>query len=156
MELVENTMDVSLDTFLERPLFCFVATTSETGEPRVSPLWYLWEGDSLWLLGDAVGRSYVDRLERTTSAAVAIVDFDVTTGRVQHVGMRGVPTVEPLDEERLQRQLSRYLGDDPDEWDERFRELDPARWRYVRIEPETVVMRDQSFAPSLAPSEVGR
>ena len=39
MEVIENTLDADVETFLQRPLFCFLATTDE-GAPRVSPLWF--------------------------------------------------------------------------------------------------------------------
>ena len=149
MELVENSLECSLDTFLDRPLFCFVAALSRTGKPRISPLWYLWEDDSIWIIGDTVGKSYVSRIERRPETAVAIVDFDVHSGLVQHVGMRGESAVVPLEEGRVFRLLRRYLGPDEDEWDPRFAELDPERWAFLRFDPETVVARDQSFVPSL-------
>lgn len=41
------------EDLLSRPLFCFVEMLSTDGhDPRVSPLWFLWEDDALWILGD--------------------------------------------------------------------------------------------------------
>lgn len=147
MEVVENTLDTPLDSFLDRPLFCFLGQVAD-GEPRISPLWYLWEDEQIWIIGDTVGKSYMERVERNPETTVAIVDFDVTTGRVEHVGMRGHATVSPLTDDRVFRLLRRYLGDDTDEWDPRFAELDDDRWSFVEFTPDTVVARDQSFAPS--------
>lgn len=144
MEVVENTLDPDLDEFLDRPLFCFLAQTSEEG-PRVSPLWYLWEDGALWMVAMLRNRSYPDRIRRDPRAAVAVVDFDPNTGLVQHVGFRGRGTLEPFDEGRATRLLRRYLGDDEAEWDERFCDLDPEDYRLVRVDPETVVARDQSY-----------
>ena len=149
MEVLENTLDEPLDEFLARPLFCFLGTSSPEGHPRISPLWFLWEDEHIWIIADTTGKSYPRRVERSPETAVAIVDFDVETGLVQHVGMRGQANLTPLDERRTYRLLRRYLGDDPDEWDPRFADLNPERWSFIEFSPETVVARDQSFVPSL-------
>jgi len=57
MEVVENTLSVPLERFLARPLFCSFAQESDTG-PRVSPLWFLWEGGAIWNVAQMTGRSY--------------------------------------------------------------------------------------------------
>lgn len=148
MEIVENTLDVSLDEFLEQPLFCFLGTASREGHPRISPLWYLWEDERIWVIGDTE-KTYMKRVERHPRTSIAVVDFDVHSGLVHHVGMRGQADVVPLEENRAYSLLRRYLGDNRDEWDPRFASLDPERWGFLRFEPETVVARDQSFSPSL-------
>lgn len=148
MDVVENTLDVSLDTFLEQPLFCFLSTLSLDGFPRISPLWYLWEDERIWIIGDSE-KTYKKRIEHHPQTSIAVVDFDVFSGRVHHVGMRGNAEIVPFDGDRVYRLLRRYLGEDTDAWNSRFVDLDPERWRFLRFEPETVVARDQSFSPSL-------
>jgi nitroimidazol reductase NimA-like FMN-containing flavoprotein (pyridoxamine 5'-phosphate oxidase superfamily) len=143
MEIVENSMEVPLEAVLERPLFCFFATTDE-GLPRISPLWYLWEDGTVWIIADD-GKTYVDRVRKTPHAALAMVDFLPGSGVVRHVGFRGMATVEPFDEERADRLLRRYLGPNPGTWDERFKSPWSDRWQFIRFEPETVVARDQSY-----------
>ena len=149
MELLENTLDEPLDEFLSRPLFCFLGTASVEGHPRISPLWFLWEDERIWILADTVGKSYPGRVEQRPEAALAIVAFDVESGLVQHVGMRGTAKLTSFDENRTYRLLRRYLGDNPDDWDPRFADLDPERWSFIEFSPETVVARDQSFVPSV-------
>ncbi len=149
MEIVENTLEDDLETVLERPLCCFLGTASSDGHPRVSPLWYCWEDGAVWIIADGVGKTYTDRVRRRPETSLAIVDFDPRAGLVHHVGMRGRSTIEPFDEGRAHRLLERYLGPEREQWDPRFTALDPDRWRFVRFEPDTVVARDQSFAPSL-------
>lgn len=154
MDIVENTLDVDLDSFLARPLFCFLGTLAE-GRPRVTPLWFLWEDGAVWIVANDE-KSYPQRVRATPAATVAVVDYDRATGRVQHVGMRGTATVEPHDPERAIRLLKPYLGPDPREWDQdRF--PDPHEWDdrmvLLRFEPETVVARDQSYAPAPAVRE---
>lgn len=149
MDIVENTLDVGIETFLERSLFCFLGTV-EAGDPRVSPLWFLWEDGAVWIVANEE-KTYPERVEARPETALAVVDFERATGRVQHVGMRGTATVEPHDPERAIRLLKPYLGPHPEEWDQdRF--PDPHEWgaEMVMVEfvPGTVVARDQSYAPS--------
>lgn len=149
MDIYENTLSGSLDAFLDRPLFCFLSQVTLEGKPRLSPLWYLWEDGKIWILADTVEKSYTTRVEQRPETAVAIVDFDVHTGRVEHVGMRGRAELTALEDDRRDRLLRRYLGDDKSAWDPRFVDLDEDRWAFIEVTPETVVARDQSFAPSL-------
>ena len=148
MKLVEDTLGVDVDTFLARPLFCFLSTGTEEG-PRVSPLWYDWGGHHLWIVADPVTKSYPERIERDPRTAVAVVDFDAERGLVQHVGMRGRASVEPFDPERATAVFSRYMGP-RERWDDRFLGVfdTQERYRLVRFDPETVVARDQSYAPT--------
>lgn len=148
MRIVENTMSVPLSTVLERPLFCYFATTDD-GLPRVSPLWYLWEDETIWIIADDE-KTYPDRVRATPAAAVAVVDFLPGSGVVRHVGFRGTATVEPFDEDRANRLLRRYLGPDPETWDERFLTPWSERWKFIRFEPETVVARDQGYEVAIA------
>lgn len=148
MEVVENTLEESLDAVLAKPLFCFLGMVSAAGDPRVSPLWYLWEDEAIWIIADSE-RTYTTRVERHPTTAVAIVDFEVETGRVVHIGMRGEAEVTPLDRDRVHRLLRRYLGPDESAWDPGFHDLSEDRWRFIRFRPATVVARDQSYTPSL-------
>ena len=152
METVENTLDVEIEKFLARPLFCHLATASEEG-PRVSPLWFLWEDDAIWIIATRATKTFPDRIEEDPRTAISIVDFDPETGRVQHVGLRGYATVEPFDGDRGERLVTQYLGEEKTEWDEQFRELreEAEKYAFVRFVPESVVARDQSYSGSFAP-----
>jgi len=144
MEIVENSLDGDLDEFLDRPLFCFLGQRSEGG-PRLSPLWFLWEDGAVWNVARLSGRSYPDRVRRYPESALAVVDFEPRTGRVEHVGMRGTAALEPYDEGRADRLFRKYLGEDRAEWPAMFGEIDPDGYRLVRFDPETIVARDQSY-----------
>lgn len=144
MELVEDTLPVELSSFLERPLFCFLATRAPDG-PRVSPLWFHWEDGAIWIIADTETKSYPDRVRGHPETALSIVDYDPGTGLVQHVGMRGEATLVPFDETLARRLLRRYLGPDVPSWDPRFAGPWDDRWRLLRFEPATVVARDQSY-----------
>lgn len=71
----------------QRPLFAHLTTVSDGG-PGESPVWFLWEDNTLWLIASDRS-SYTVRLQKDTRAAVGIVDFDLARGFLQHVGMRG-------------------------------------------------------------------
>ncbi len=132
-----------LDEFFGRPLFAHLATNSEHG-PRESPVWFLWKDEALWVIG---GTSFPTNLERDPRCAVGIVDFDPTTGLVQHVGLRGTAAVLPLEPQVVTLIFVKYMGDDQNAWDPRF--LPSVHGEedvpMIRITPDTVVVREQSY-----------
>jgi hypothetical protein len=133
-----------LEDILSRPLFAHLATASTEG-PRESPVWFLWEGGALWIIGNYVSDSFPKRIEREPRCAIGIVDFSVSSGMVQHVGFRGRARLEPHDPMRMKRLLGRYMGE-MENWDTRFVEiLDDTDYIFIRFEPETAVVRDQSY-----------
>lgn len=149
MDVVEDSLDVALDRFLERRVMAHLTTSSADG-PRHSPVWFLWEEECLWILANTAERTFPDRIERDPRCAVGIVDFDPTTGRLHHVGFRGRATVEPLDPDRAERLLERYFRTGSENWNgDRFG--DPHEWGeemvFIRFVPETVLARDQSYEP---------
>jgi Pyridoxamine 5'-phosphate oxidase len=143
-DLNEDEARRLIDEILSRPLFAHLATLSEHG-PRESPVWFLWEDESLWIIGNYRTDSFPKRIESDARCAIGIVDFEVSTGLVQHVGFRGRARLEPHDENRLKRLLGRYMGE-LENWDERFVEIiGDTDYVFVRFEPETAVVRDQSY-----------
>ncbi|HEV2914193.1 MAG TPA: hypothetical protein VGX92_13005 [Pyrinomonadaceae bacterium] len=144
-ELDDERSLALMNGLLARPLFAHLATASELG-PRESPVWFLWEDEALWIIGNYRTDSFPARIERDARCAVGIVDFDAGAGLVQHLGFRGRARLVPLDRQRMKRLLSRYLGEETSAWDQRFVEiLDDADFVFVRFEPETAVVRDQSY-----------
>jgi hypothetical protein len=129
---------------LSLPLFAHLATSSPEG-PRESPVWFIWEAGALWMIGNYVTDSFPKRIEREPRCAIGVVDFDVTRGLVRHLGFRGRARLEPHDASRMTRLLERYMGRQED-WDARFVEiLDDTDYIFIRFEPETAVVRDQSY-----------
>lgn len=144
-DLQEEQAQALLADLLARPLFAHLATASEMG-PRESPVWFLWEDEAVWIIGNYRTDTFPARLEREPRCALGIVAFNRETGLVQHVGFRGRASLLPHDRHRLQRLLSRYLGPRVEDWDERFSKiLGDAEYVFVRFEPLTAVVRDQSF-----------
>jgi hypothetical protein len=133
-----------LDEILSRPLFAHLATQSSEG-PRESPVWFLWEDKAVWIIGNYKSDSFPKRIEEEPRCAIGVIDFNVSSGLVQHVGFRGRARLLPHDRERMIRLLGRYMGEMRN-WDERFVEiLDDTDYIFIRFEPETAVVRDQSY-----------
>src|SRR5262245_55998201 len=82
-----------LEEFLARPLYAPLAHASPDG-PRESPVWFQWDGRAFWIIG---GSSFPANLRREPRCALGIVDWDLATGRSQHVGIRGRAAVVPFD-----------------------------------------------------------
>jgi Pyridoxamine 5'-phosphate oxidase len=143
-DLDEDAARDLLSDLLSRPLFAHLATVSDQA-PRESPVWFLWENGALWIIGNYRTDTFPKRIELEPRCAIGIVDFNSSTGVVQHVGFRGRARLEPHDEERMKRLLSRYMGE-VDQWDERFVEiLGNTDYIFICFEPETAVVRDQSY-----------
>jgi len=142
--------DFDVDDFLQRPLVAHLATASHDG-PRESPVWFLWEDNAMWLVGNERD-SFPKRLQVDGRCAVGVVEFDLQRGLLKHVGIRGIATVLPLDRLRLHRLLRRYLGENEAMWNPRFRASVIDRLTLmVRIEPMSVVARDQSYFANIPP-----
>ena len=143
-DLDEEAARSLMNDVLSRPLFAHLATSSEAGA-RESPVWFLWEEGALWIIGNYRTDSFPKRIERDPRCAVGVVDFDPSAGLVRHVGFRGRAALRPHDEERIGRILGRYMGRQ-ETWDPRFVEvLGDTDYVLVRFEPETAVVRDQSY-----------
>jgi hypothetical protein len=144
-DLDEEAARCLMNDVLTRPLFAHLATASEHG-PRESPVWFLWEDGAIWIIGNKETDSFPSRIAAEPRCALGIVDFDRSTGVVQHVGFRGRASVEPHNRDRMERVFTRYMGE-MSHWDSRFvKILDDADYIFIRLEPETVVVRDQSYA----------
>ncbi|UUU20554.1 pyridoxamine 5'-phosphate oxidase family protein [Streptomyces sp. DSM 40750] len=79
-----------LDAFLSAQRTCRVATVSSDGAPHVSPLWFVWDGTSLWLYSITRSRRW-STLRRDPRVAV-VVDAGEEYGELRGVELSG--TVE--------------------------------------------------------------
>lgn len=147
LEIIRGNRSFDLDEFLKKPLFAHLSTLSANG-PRESPVWFHWENECIWIIGTPSSDSFPGRVEENPKCAIGIVELDHTTGKVLHAGFRGCATVESFDKGITNRLLTRYLGSNHEKWDPMFRELDDNNI-LIRFVPETVVVRDQSFNPSI-------
>lgn len=159
MKIVEKSVSAGdreifeLNEFLARPLYAHLAHNSAEG-PRESPVWFHWAGQALWIIG---GSSFPTNLKRDPRCAVGIVDWNPATGLSQHVGFRGRAEVLPFDPAMARTIFRRYFGPDESDWDRRFDDVftGESGLELVRIVPETVVIRDQSYKPTRFAREQG-
>jgi hypothetical protein len=98
-----------LADFLAVARTCRVATTGPAG-PHVSPLWFLWHEDSLWLYSITSSQRFTD-LQRDPRVAVVIDDGDryeelrgveltgraEVVGEVPRTGDRDLPELVPVE-----------------------------------------------------------
>lgn len=83
-----------LDEFLCTERTCRVATVDSSGRPHVVPLWFAWDGDSLWLSSLVRSQRWTD-LERDPRVAV-VVDAGDEFGELRGVELLG--TARPVGE----------------------------------------------------------
>src|ERR1700761_413100 len=75
-----------LDQFLAGERTCRVATASPQG-PHLTPLWYVWDGTTLWLTSLVRSQRWTD-IERAPRVAV-LVDAGEEYGELRGVELRG-------------------------------------------------------------------
>ena len=106
------------DEFLTQARTCRVATISPAG-PHVSPLWFVWHDESIWLYSITSSRRFTD-LQRDPRVAIVIDDghgyeelrgVEITgtarvVGEVPRTGGLAVPELEPVE----QAFASKYQG----------------------------------------------
>ncbi len=70
-----------LEHFLTKPLFAHLSTSSEQGAKDL-PVWFHWENNCLWILGNFKTDSFPTRIEKYPKCAIGIVDFNHMNGKV--------------------------------------------------------------------------
>jgi Pyridoxamine 5'-phosphate oxidase len=93
-----------VDAFLSTERTCRVATAGRDGRPHVAPLWFVWDGTSLWLNSIVRSQRWTD-LERDPRVAV-VVDAGVEFSELRGVELSG--TVAPVGD------IPRTATPDPD------------------------------------------
>ncbi len=93
-----------VDEFLATERTCRVATASRDGRPHVAPLWFVWDGTSLWLNSVVRSQRWTD-LARDPRIAV-VVDAGVEYSELRGVELSGA--VAPVGD------VPRTAAPDPD------------------------------------------
>ncbi|WP_086729776.1 pyridoxamine 5'-phosphate oxidase family protein [Streptomyces carpinensis] len=131
-----------LDEFLTTQRTCRVATASPGGLPHVSPLWFAWDGTSLWLYSVVRSRRWAD-LRRDPRVAVVVdtgeeydrlrgVELSGTAQFVGEVPRTGEPCAELDVPETLFARKNFGLEEMPHD----------GRHAWVRLTPERIVSWD--------------
>ncbi|WP_246476601.1 pyridoxamine 5'-phosphate oxidase family protein [Salicibibacter cibi] len=64
----KSTHQGLLADILSRPIFAHLSTFHEEG-PRESPVWFLWENEKIWMIGNYKTDSFPKRIERVRSGS---------------------------------------------------------------------------------------
>jgi PPOX class probable F420-dependent enzyme len=124
--MTKNTADdlKFLHDFLNLPLIARMATADLNGQPHVVPVWFGWDGDSIWISSYSNTRKIGD-LRKNPKISISIDGSD-NVNHPQAVILEG--QVELIEQPRvfLRKQFywiyTRYLGEngvlekDPQEW----------------------------------------
>ncbi|MQS37274.1 pyridoxamine 5'-phosphate oxidase family protein [Streptomyces katsurahamanus] len=131
-----------MDAFLAGARTCRVATVSAAGRPHISPLWFVWDGASLWLYSLTRSRRWAQLRGRPWLAAV--VDAGEEYGELCGAELSGPAvfvgesprTGEPCAElERPERLFARkYFGLDAMPYD--------GRHGWLRLTPDAIASWD--------------
>jgi PPOX class probable F420-dependent enzyme len=131
-----------LDAFLGAQRTCRVATVSADGAPHVSPLWFLWDGTSLWLYSITRSRRWSE-LRRDPRVAVVVdagedygelrgVELSGTVEVVGEVPRTGEPLAELTEVERLFARKNFGIDDMPHD----------GRHAWLRLTPDAITSWD--------------
>lgn len=138
--LSKNNIDF-LNDFLQQPLIARMATADLNGQPHVVPVWFGWDGTSIWISSYSNTRKVGD-LEKNPKISVVI---DVTNDDGENKGVIFEGSVELIREpqeflrEKFVWIYTRYLGPigvldkEPQSWIE-----DPHNL-LVKLTPEKVI-----------------
>jgi len=123
MEISEEKKQF-IDTLLEEPLLARIATADRSGQPHVIPVWYGWDGESIWISSYSNPRKIQD-LEENPKIAIAI-DVAGEEGETRAVIFEGQADLVKGPSDFLRKQFLwiyiRYLGEEgvleksPQEW----------------------------------------
>jgi PPOX class probable F420-dependent enzyme len=131
-----------LEDFLTTQRTCRVATVSADGAPHVSPLWFAWDGTSLWLYSITRSKRWTD-LRRDPRLSVVIdagedygelrgVELSGTAEFVGEAPRTGEPDPDLVEVERIFARKNFGLDDMPHD----------GRHAWLRLTPTTITSWD--------------
>lgn len=137
--------EIDVDAFLQRPLVAHVASNG----PSLRPVWFIWEERLLWWL-TAEDSILAGQIRDGDTRLVVVIDScDLETGEVAKVTITGTAELVDLDRDLAMRKFAKYLGEHPQQWDQRFPlSLADPKMGMVRLTPHRVVSKDMSFHPA--------
>ena len=113
------------DAFLSQPLLARMATANpKTLQPHVVPVWYAWDGTSLWINTFRGSRKVKDLLKNP--AISVVVDSPIPLDDLSAVILEGKAEIVDLPRPELEEKITwiytRYLGP------EGVKEAEPQSW----------------------------
>lgn len=118
-EILKNTGAVAMDLeeinqVLERPILARIATAGASGQPHVVPVWFMWDGEYMYI-ETGVGFRKARNLEENPQCAITVDD---TQGGLRFWGIFMQGEVELLTEpvewvqDTVRRIYRKYLGEE--------------------------------------------
>ena len=125
-----------VEGLLSQPVLARIATANpQTAQPHVVPLWFLWDGASIWVSGFRSTRKFRE-LMANPLCAVLVEPADPRASKVQGILFEGkaevITSPRQIVEEMSNRIYLRYLGE------EGVKAVDPQSWIH---DPENLVVR---------------
>ena len=130
-----------VDAFLRTERTCRVGTVGADGRPHVSPLWYAWDGTSLWLYSIVRSRRWADLARDPRVSVVVDAGHDFFDLR----GVELIGSVEPVGEQPRCGQPQPLLVEPERIFAERYSGgtmIYDERHAWLRLQPETVISWD--------------
>jgi nitroimidazol reductase NimA-like FMN-containing flavoprotein (pyridoxamine 5'-phosphate oxidase superfamily) len=114
------------EALLAQPVLARLATANQkTGQPHVVPLWFLWDGESIWVSGFSSTRKFRD-LQANPRCAALVEPADPKGSSLQAVLLEGLAEVITAPRSRVEEISTqiylRYLGE------EGVKAADPQSW----------------------------
>ena len=131
-----------IDEFLSRPVFAKIGTLLGDGSPYVSPIWFLWEENTILLEGrkgfGGEPAKWVENLEVDPRIAILINTEEDPYTRVLIIGRAEIQDPPPSDwQETDMRRAVKYLGE---EGAKRYKStLPPMPGARIRVRPEKIM-----------------
>ncbi len=121
---------------LDQPVLARLATSNpKTHQPHVVPLWYLWDGESIWVSGFGSTRKFKD-LNANPKCAILVEPDCPKESKLQAILFEGNAEVIQKDRKLIEQKSTqiylRYLGE------EGTKESEPQSWIH---DPQNLVVR---------------
>jgi PPOX class probable F420-dependent enzyme len=140
MNNISDEKKAFIDSFLEGSHIARLATVDRDGKPHVVPVWYAWDGETIWISSYSSTRKIMN-LEENRKVSI-IIDITGGEGETKAVLFEGQAQLirEPRDflREKFYWIYKRYLGEEgvmaknPQEWIEDSQNL------LISLKPENV------------------
>ncbi len=141
-EAVKSDRKLLIESVLAEPVLARLATTNpETLQPHVVPVWFMWDGDSVWI-SSFVSTHKIRELKHNPRGAV-LIESKHEGGKLTAVLLEGavelVTEPRPLVSEIANRIYIRYLGL------EGVKEREPQSWLkdpenlLIKLTPERII-----------------
>jgi general stress protein 26 len=142
-EIYTKTQDPRAVDLLQQTVLARLGTANPVSlQPHVVPVWFLWDGEALWISAFTSTRKVKD-LQRNRRCSVLIEPKDPSNSKIQAVLLEGTCELlseQPFVAEQSERIYEKYMGS------EGVKAAEPQSWksdpenRLVKLVPEKVFL----------------